>query len=1108
MKNTTFDLIERAKVSPNKIALVLGSRNVSYLDLDASVWGATQYLFSKGVRKGDIIALCISDQFSLVDAFLGVVRLGATALILAPNLTAMQRDKIIADSNAQYLFKDDAEYTNDRVYCYFFGKTCVENKTESYELLCEFPEAHAYIVVGSGSTGTPHLIPIAHKHIWARNSIFKGVFDLKPGQSFMLVSPFYFAVSMSRLLAAVASGAKCVMWDQHGSILQAIRIAQPEILTLTVFHAERILQQARNSPEFDLSGIKIVTVGSAMVSESLRHRMKKSLKANLHIIYGTNEAFILSFASTDDLSVAKDGVGRPPDGVQLEIVNQSNQPVQKGEIGQIRVKTPAAIDSYLDNSSADRFEDGWFYPRDVGKWTEDDQLIHCGRADQMMILDGINIYPSEIENVLGQHPAVKDIAVFPLKDPVSQNIPVCVVALNENVHADDTELRRYALERLGIRTPRHVLIMDVLPRNERGKLLRPEIERLMYEHVRKQRHGATKNSEQASALANGSQIWRGPHRQRMRMMNINNFKAPKSIALEPLDAWRTYLQDGTMPCGELKEQAAFPAETALVAAWFQRILALTRDALLAVNIPCFEHIQLLSCTPASEGRRTYNATIALPIFENYAPRTAITALESAISCAYYMQQYFPDEAHLESQLQTIEKELLDKIRKISWHSNISLRILHSAYRMGIPFRHLGLGVYQLGWGTAARIIDQSKSNNDSAIGSKLTNFKHITAGLLRDAGLPVPMHGVASNVGQARKIADKIGWPVVIKPTDLERGEGVQVDVQPEHLDAAFKNAFDLSKRKEVLVERQVSGVCHRLFVADSQLLYAVKRLPIGVYGDGVQTIKSLVEAECAAQRIKPIWLRSKVPQLDEVGRAAIISEGYTETSIPEQGVFVALRRVESTAWGGIDEDVTDFVHPENLRIALAAAKLCCLGVAGIDIITDQISESWVETGAIINEVNFNPSLGGAEISRRHLPEYISRLMGSDGRIPVDVFVGDEQAFDAAKAHANSLKRQGKNVYVTSDAKTFGPTGQRIPLAITGLYNRVRALVLNKGVEALVIVVLVDTPLEEGLPLEGVDSVQFLGEPNISKSVSDPSQRRKDLMDLLTDWIWSRGNSP
>jgi cyanophycin synthetase len=623
----------------------------------------------------------------------------------------------------------------------------------------------------------------------------------------------------------------------------------------------------------------------------------------------------------------------------------------------------------------------------------------------------------------------------------------------------------------------------------------------MTKHSKNRRRGPNLSEVGAPVTINAFRPLLGRHRQCVRIRKFK-FRAPENAKLVNLNAWRPFFDDETLQCERFELSREFSPEVFSSATWFEHILALTRHALLAVNIPCFEHIYLLKCTLTSRRQNVYEAVIAMPELDSYGANSFHTALKSAMSCAYYLQDNPPDDAILERQFQKIDGELLAELRKGTVHSDISLRVLHTAYCMGVPFWNLGVGVNQLGWGASSKLIDRSTTTNDSPMSNKLTKFKHVTANILRSAGLPVPKHALVSNLSAAKKFGESVGWPVVVKPADLERGEGVQVDVGLENLESALNSALRISTLNRALVEQQVKGVCHRLFVSRGELLYAVKRLPIGVYGDGVRSIASLVDIEIAKQRRKPIWLRSKPPPMDGLGKGALAAAGFTEASVPKSGEFVPLRRIESTEWGGVDEDVSGSVHPENLRIALVAAELCGLDVAGIDIITEDISIPWVKNGAIINEVNYAPSLGAGEISRRHLNEYVRRLVGESARIPVNVFVGDEGALEAAKAHLKEVSSSGKAIYLTDDAYTLGPLGQEIPTTAVGLRGRVRAMLLNRNVEALVIVLQTDSILEDGLPLEGVDAVHVVGEPSLSSGSDAPAERRRQLEKLLAQWIW------
>ncbi|MCG8344276.1 MAG: hypothetical protein MI685_03815, partial [Chlorobiales bacterium] len=215
------------------------------------------------------------------------------------------------------------------------------------------------------------------------------------------------------------------------------------------------------------------------------------------------------------------------------------------------------------------------------------------------------------------------------------------------------------------------------------------------------------------------------------------------------------------------------------------------------------------------------------------------------------------------------------------------------------------------------------------------------------------------------------------------------------------------------------------------------------------------------------------------------------------------LRPIESTQWGGVDEEVTDRVHPENLRAALDATTLFSLHVAGIDIISTDISRPWYENGAIINEVNYAPLFGGGEISRRHISTFLWDFMESDGGIPVNVYVGGESAQQASVQRWKELLSTGKRACLTNEWKTFDPSGKPLPMPFRSLYHRVRALTLSPKVEAIVLVVQTDEFLYSGLPLEFVDSITVCDNQLVSfRERNRPlsSKRLAGMNSLLAGW--------
>lgn len=227
-----------------------------------------------------------------------------------------------------------------------------------------------------------------------------------------------------------------------------------------------------------LAGVRVRTGGSA-VPIDLRRAIEANVTRELYVRYAATECGAIAMAlpgSHDD----DEPVGRPLAGVELEIVDADDAPLPQGEVGHIRLRAPGMATGYLDAGSETdaKFRDGWFHPGDVGLLRADGMLVVKGRSDDMMILNGLNIFPTEIERVLERHPAVAVAAALPLRSAIHGQIPVAAVELKPGASITPSELQVYAREQLALRSPRRVLILGALPRNSQGKILRREIAEL------------------------------------------------------------------------------------------------------------------------------------------------------------------------------------------------------------------------------------------------------------------------------------------------------------------------------------------------------------------------------------------------------------------------------------------------------------------------------------------------------------------------------------------------------------------------------------------------------------------------------------------------------
>lgn len=1048
LPNITDYLARQAERTPEAPALLSPQGRLDFRSLDALVWRIAAHLRDAGVRAGEVVALRFASEATMLATLLAVARIGATAFSLPGALPRLMREAALADSGADVLAFDTADDGPGPDRRVFVDPDALMRRPVPVDttLRVDAPTAPCLLITGSGSTGRSKTIPLTHAQFAARLAPAIAAYRDAPPHRILSLIHLDQVSAKNRCLDVLFNGGSVLLPDRRRvDVVGLCRDGEVSILFASVFHVETLLRSLPDDARDVLAGLRMLYVGSSLVSDALRERIARQLTPNLYVRYGTNETGLISLASPADIAGTPGTVGRVLPAVQAEVVDDEGRARAPGEVGLLRVRSPGMIDGYVGDPEATRkaFRDGWFITGDLARMTSDGQLVYFGRADHMMIMDGINIYPAEIEHTLCGHPAVRDAAAMPVPSAMHQDIPVCAVALREGAQAEPRALLGYAVARLGARAPRQVVVLDRIPRTELGKLVRPALARAL-----------------AAALRPVAPGERGA-RQPMRRLRLE-LPLPPSPDIARADDWlaRALELPARQPAPPARDAAA--SATAML----ERCLRLAGALLRAARIPAFDDGEVLALEPVAGKPGRWLATVTLPDVARIDPGCTEMAIREAVQLLRWMMQTPRDVQRTTALHARLERVTAVLARRVTAGKS-TLPLLKAAHDAGLPFIHLGSGVYQLGWGSRALRVDRSTTGADPAIGAALAQSKAASAALLAAAGLPAPLHAVVSRVEEARAAAGRIGWPVVVKPLDRDAGVGVTVGVESDAvLASAFEHALTASRRKRVIVERQVPGVCHRLFVAADRLLYAVKRLPKSVQGDGRSTVAQLVEQANQQERARPPWLRTEVFPMDALARATMAGAGFDESSVPAAGALVPLRPIESTEWGGFDEEVGDRIHPDNLDLALRTARLFGLQVAGVDIITEDIGVPWHASAAIVNEVNFAPLLGGGEISRRHLPEYLSRLVRGDGRIPVEAVLGDDAGMRGALARQQALKAAGLRCHVTSHRETVTDSGRLRPMPFTGLDARAQALLLDDRVDAIVLSIRTDELLHGPWPVD------------------------------------------
>ena len=400
-------------------------------------------------------------------------------------------------------------------------------------------------------------------------------------------------------------------------------------------------------------------------------------------------------------------------------------------------------------------------------------------------------------------------------------------------------------------------------------------------------------------------------------------------------------------------------------------------------------------------------------------------------------------------------------------------ILSAAYRMGISVSALTSEVVVLGQGKNARWMNSSITDLTPAIGVRIATNKQATASVLRAAGLPGPQHHRVASAKAAVEAAEKLGYPVVVKPADQEQGRGVAANLRDADMVAqAWEQASAVSKN--ILVERHAEGNTHRLTVFQGRVIRVTQRITAGVVGDGKHTIESLVALKTSLPAHRPRGWQSDHSRvsLDSEALGLLAQNGLTPASVPAAGQHVRLRRRDNISAGGENVKMTlAQVHPDNIRVAEDAALLLKLDFAGIDLITPNIADSWLTNSAVICEVNSQPQLG----ANSHADAYeaiLQALVPSDGRIPLHLVICQ----DAPALHQELVTKLSAQLGVSAISSRYGlyRHGERCSMAFDDGFAAAQALLHRWDIEACACLMSPSDIVQHGLPADVFASAQLV----------------------------------
>jgi long-chain acyl-CoA synthetase len=454
-------LEDRGRRHPGRPALEWDGGALAWAELERRIGGVARDLAERGVHAGDRVALALGNDWRFPVALLAILKLGATAAPLNPLLKSDEQAEILADL-APRLVVDDI--------------SCSEGAWPTVAAA----EAPAVILYTSGTTGRAKGAMLSHAALaFANRSWAEPVMALGTDDAVLAALPLAHSFGLNgALLAPLLAGARVVLVERFAADSIGPTIARHRVTVFpgvaTMFR--RVLDVLPENAA--LPPLRLALSGAAPCPWELAEEWRARTGVRLLRGYGMSELFRpISYLAADPTE-SPEAIGRPVPGVEIRLVDDTGQPVARGEVGELLIRTPGAMDGYLNAGDASRevLRDGWFLTGDLAHATADGLVAIVGRKKELILRGGYSVFPQEVERVLATHGAVAEAAVVGVPHPELGEEVAAFVSLRPGARVTAAELIAHCRERLATyKYPRSVAFLERLPRSTTGKILKSEL---------------------------------------------------------------------------------------------------------------------------------------------------------------------------------------------------------------------------------------------------------------------------------------------------------------------------------------------------------------------------------------------------------------------------------------------------------------------------------------------------------------------------------------------------------------------------------------------------------------------------------------------------------
>lgn len=491
-------LTRNARYRPEHCAIVFEQQRLSYRAFNARVNRCAHALLALGVGKGDKVVTLLPNCLELLDTYWAVAKIGAVAVPLTPLLRGKALATLIRDSDAttviasaesaallhelqpdlplvepgRYILVGDEPVPGFQLYAEL---TAAAAETEPPR--AGIRDADPYnLIYSSGTTGQPKGIVHSHRIRSMYGLVFAAAYRMRPESVAMHSGSIVFNGAFVTMMPAMYLGAAFVLHRQFNPAAWIETIAREQVTHVMMVPSQIVA--VLNAPSFcaeRLLSLEMISSVGAPLHREHKEALNRQLPGRFYELYGLTEGFA-TVLDKNDYTRKPDSVGTPLPFSEMRIVNSAGDEAAAGEVGEIVGRSSLLMDGYYKQpaATAEAIVDGWLHTGDLGFVDEDGFLFMVDRKKDMMISGGANVYPRDIEEVILQHPAVREAAVFGVPHPKWGETPLAAVVLRAPCAVTAEELKDWVNARVGANFQRvsAVVILEDFPRSTAGKTLK------------------------------------------------------------------------------------------------------------------------------------------------------------------------------------------------------------------------------------------------------------------------------------------------------------------------------------------------------------------------------------------------------------------------------------------------------------------------------------------------------------------------------------------------------------------------------------------------------------------------------------------------------------